>query len=98
MLYNSTHNYQLSPNQVETLIKNIANTTNELVKLKSLYEENIITEVEFSKLKRLILDNEYDFTKSIADQILSLKSLLDSGLLTQEEFNDQKNKLINTKK
>jgi|GEM_PF-474499 len=94
MQYNTSHYYQLSPKQVESNTKNILNKTNELVKLKSLFEENIITQEEFSTLKSLILDNEYDYSKSLADQILTLKSLLDSGLLTTEEFNNQKSKLL----
>ncbi|MEI7802437.1 MAG: SHOCT domain-containing protein [Bacteroidota bacterium] len=104
MKYDDTHSYQLQatepvnslPNNSSTnnSTNNNSNSTNELIKLKNLLDQGTITSDDFTSLKVKILNDNYDYSNSIADQIIKLKSLLDSNLLTKEEFESQKIKLI----
>ncbi|GDX52092.1 hypothetical protein LBMAG27_11390 [Bacteroidota bacterium] len=103
MKYDDTHSYQLqptepvtqtSPNSQTSTTNTSSNSTNELIKLKNLLDQGAITNDDFTTLKVKILNENYDYSNSIADQIIKLKSLLDGNLLTKEEFESQKNKLI----
>jgi len=101
MKYNPTHSYELTPIIKDSVNSNISNSkvpnsTDELVKLQNLLNQNTITAEDFTTLKVKILNNEYDYSNSIADQIINLKGLLDKKLLTQDEFNTQKDKLISS--
>jgi hypothetical protein len=102
MKYYPTHNYELIANSNQStgtnkgIIQN-SNSTNELVKLKNLLDQNAITSDDFITLKVKILYNEYDYNNSISDQLIKLKGLLDSNSLTQDEYNSQKFKIVNGK-
>lgn len=72
------------------------NSTNELSKLKNLYDSKVITDLEYNTLKGEILNNKYDYTNSSADQISKLKSWLDQKLITQDDFNKRKKSIIYT--
>ena len=102
MKYDPDHNYELQPgsnqsNQNSTNSLQNNNSTNELIKLKNLLDQQAITNDDYTTLKVKILNYQYDYNNSIADQIIKLKSLLDSNLLTKDEYAQQKNKLINGK-
>ncbi len=100
MQYDPTHNYELQQGSNQNSGTNTnqnSNSTNELVKLKNLLDQNAITNDDFTTLKVKILNNKYDYNNSIADQIIKLKGLLDSNLLTKDEYASQKNKLVNGK-
>ncbi len=102
MKYDPTHNYELAPKIMETPAKEsssnqTSNSTNELIKLKNLLDQNAITNDDFTTLKVKILTDEYDYQNSVADQLIKLKGLLDANLLTKDEYNAQKNKLVNGK-
>ena len=102
MQYDSNHKYELDPLEISNeenidINENSAesNSTNELVKLKNLLDQKIISTEDFTTLKVNILNNNYDYSNSIADQIMRLNDLLKSNLLTDHEFFSQKNKLVN---
>lgn len=102
MKYDPTHNYEmtLGSNQktnTNTGANKNANSTNELIKLQNLLEQNAITKDDYTILKVRILNNQYDFNNSVADQIIKLKGLLDKNLLTQDEYKSQKEKLVQGK-
>lgn len=104
MQYDANHKYELEPLEISNdenidINENSAesNSTNELVKLKNLLDQKIITTEDFTTLKVSILNNNYDYSNSIADQIMRLNDLLKSNLLTDDEFLSQKNKLVNGK-
>jgi PEGA domain/Short C-terminal domain len=100
MQYDPIHNYELQKIATRTFDQDIdehSNPTNELVKLKSLLDEEAITQDDFATVKLKILDNKYDYNNSIADQIIKLKKLLDSKLLTKDEYTSLKNKLVSGK-
>lgn len=102
MQYDPTHNYELTAisNQntaTNTLTNQNPNSTNELVRFQTLLEQNAITKDDFTTLKVKILNNEYDYNNSIAEQISKLKTLLDNNLLTHEEYKSQKDKIVNSK-
>lgn len=98
MKYHPTHNYELEKSKAEntetTTTANNTNSTNELIKLKNLLDEEAITQDEFTTLKVKILQDNYDYENSIADQIKELRELYNQDLLTLEEYNAQKKKLI----
>lgn len=102
MQYDPTHNYELTAGSNQSTGTNTgtnqtSNSTNELVKLQTLLDQNAITKDDYTTLKVKILNNEYDYNNSTADQITKLKGLLDKNLLTQEEYKSQKDKLVNGK-
>jgi len=104
MKYDPVHSYELQSvsnsnqsNQNSTNSLQNSNSTNELIKLKNLLDQQAITNDDYTTLKVKILNNQYDYNNSITDQIIKLKSLLDSNLLTKDEYAQQKNKLINGK-
>ena len=109
MGYDPAHNYELQPaitDQVSGIEKKVeittanetaSNSTNELIKLKNLLDQQAITSDDFTTLKVKILNNEYDYSNSIADQIYKLRELYNSNLLTKEEYSSQVNKLVNSK-
>ena len=98
MKYHPTHNYELEKSEEEntetTTTTTNPNSTNELIKLKNLLDEEAITQDEFTTLKVKILQDNYDYENSIADQIKELRELYNQDLLTLEEYNAQKKKLI----
>jgi len=103
MKYDTAHNYEMTAaaagqntGDVTGKDKNY-NSTEELIKLQTLLEQKAITKDDFTTLKVKILNSNYDYGNSIADQIAKLKGLLEKGLLTQEEYTSQKNKLVNGK-
>jgi hypothetical protein len=84
MKYDPIYTYELQQGSSQYLGKNSnqsSNSTNELVKLKNLLDESAITSDDYTTLKVKILNDEYDYKNSIADQIIKLKGLLDSKLL-----------------
>ena len=102
MKYNPTHTYELTPisNQSIQNTTNYSqnnNSTNELIKLKNLLDQQAITSDDFTTLKVKILNGQYNCNESIADQLIQLKSLFESNLLTKDEYTSQKNKLVNAK-
>ena len=102
MQYDKDHFYELSQGNstsrsVETNSGQASNSTNELIKVKNMFELGIINNEEYSAIKAKILNDEYDYTNTIADQITKLNQLLNSDLITQEEFAAKKSSLINGK-
>lgn len=104
MEYNPEHNYELTESNKDNNGSNQkdapangtteSNSTTELIKLKNLLDINAITQDEFTTLKVKILQEEYNYEKSIADQISKLYELYQQNLLTQAEYDSQKKKLI----
>ncbi|ESU25029.1 hypothetical protein FEDK69T_02180 [Flavobacterium enshiense DK69] len=98
MKYDPIHNYELVPqtaqNYQAAIININSNSTDELIKLKTLLEKDAITKDDFTSLKANILNNDYDYNNSIAEEIIKLRNLFDSNLLTKEEYISQKNKLV----
>ena len=102
MEYNPIHQYDLQAgkNQNASSSSSAAGSnqndqlTNELIKLKSLLDQNAITPNENTALKSKILNNDYDYNNSMVEQIIKYKKLLDAKLLSNEEYNAQKNKLL----
>jgi hypothetical protein len=102
MQYDKGHYYELTEGNstsrsVETNSGQASSSTDELIKVKNMFELGIINNEEYSAIKAKILNDEYDYTNSIADQITKLNQLLNSDLITQEEFTAKKNSLINGK-
>jgi hypothetical protein len=95
MKYYDQHTYSLEALQPTTTTIVNENSTKELLKLKELLDTKAITENDFLTIKTKILNNKYDYSKSIVDQIQNLKQLKDASILTEAEYNDQKYKLIN---
>jgi hypothetical protein len=102
MQYDKDHFYELSQGNstsrsVETNSGQVSKSTDELIKVKNMFELGIINNEEYSAIKAKILNDEYDYTNTIADQITKLNQLLNSDLITQEEFTAKKSSLINGK-
>lgn len=100
MQYDPIHYYEMTASSNQNIGTNTDtnqnyNSTNELVKLQTLLEQNAITKDDYTTLKVKILNNEYDYNNSITEQIIKLKGLFDKNLLTPEEYKSQKDKLIN---
>jgi len=64
----------------------IANQSENLQKLKDLYENNILTEDQYNEGIQKILSN--------SEAIIKLNDLLEEGILTKEQFNDAKEKVL----
>lgn len=103
MKYKPTHTYELVPlpnypidTTTTPTVDNTPKTVEgiEWLKLKTLVEEEAMTEDDFTTLKLRILNNEYDYEHSIADQIIKLKNMLDSKVLTPDEYKSEKDKII----
>lgn len=102
MQYDKDHFYELSQSNgtsrsVETNSDQASKSTDELIKVKNMFELGIINNEEYSAIKAKILNDEYDYSDTIADQITKLNQLLNSNLITQEEFRAKKVSLINGK-
>ncbi len=75
-------------------VSNGVNTVELLAKWKKMYDDNVISDVEFSNIKKELLENVSNKSNDVYSELYMLSDLYKGEYITENEYNDLKKKLI----